>query len=341
MRARGVLAGALLGALLHASNAVPQPAEPAAAAAAVPATGRLVRLDPKFDALVPPGSIVERIGTGFGFAEGPLWLHDGTLAFSDVGANAILKLALDGSVTVFRRPSGYRGPARPLGSRIGSNGLTLDAEGRLLICEQGDRRISRLEPDGGLSVLADRFEGMRLNSPNDLVVKSDGSIYFTDPPVGLPKGRADPAKELPFSGVFRIADGKTDLLTRDLPAPNGLAFSPDERFLYVANSGPQRRWLKFPVKPDGTLGPGALFYDVSADPGKGVPDGMKVDRAGNLFATGPSGVYVLAPDGRLLGRIELPEEPSNVAWGNDGKNLYVTAQTSVYRILLNTSGKLP
>jgi gluconolactonase len=268
-------------------------------------------------------------------------LHDGTLAFSDVEANAILKLALDGTVTIFRRPSGYRGPARPPGSRIGSNGLALDAEGRLLICEQGDRRISRLEPDGGLTVVADRFEGKRLNSPNDLVVKSDGSIYFTDPPAGLPQGNADPAKELPFSGVFRIAEGKVQLLTRDLPAPNGIAFSPDEKFLYVANSGPQRRWLAFPVKADGTLGPFSVLYDATADPAKGVPDGMKVDRAGNVFATGPGGVFVLSSDGRLLGRIEVPEQPANVAWGNDGKILYLTAQTSIYRIQLNTSGKLP
>jgi gluconolactonase len=180
-----------------------------------------------------------------------------------------------------------------------------------------------------------------LNSPNDLVVKSDGSVYFTDPPVGLPQGNNDPAKELPYSGVFRARDGAVELLTRDLTAPNGLAFSPDEKFLYVANSGPQRRWLKFPVNANGTLGPSSVFFDVTGDPGKGVPDGLKVDRAGNVFATGPGGVWVFSPDGRALGRIELPELPANVAWGNDGKNLYIAAEKSIYRILLNTSGKLP
>ena len=191
-------------------------------------------------------------------------------------------------------------------------------------------------------MLADNYDGKRLNSPNDVVVKSDGAIYFTDPPYGLPGQNDDPAKEIPFSGVYRVKDGKVDLVSKDVPWPNGIGFSPDEKHLIVANSDPMRRvWMRFEVKPDGTLGPGSPFYTVPADGPGGIPDGLKLDVAGNLFGTGPGGVWIISPEGKALGRIEAPEVPANVAWGDDGKTLYMTARSSVYRIRLNTSGKQP
>jgi sugar lactone lactonase YvrE len=323
----------------------PPPAAPPQSAAPAPAPqgqSRIVRLDPALDALVPAGAVIERVATGFAFTEGPVWTRDGALLFSDIPANAIVRVTPAGETTVFRTPSGFDGTdARP-GSHVGSNGLTIDREGRLLIAEHGNRRVTRLEPDGRLTVIADRYDGRRLNSPNDIVVKSDGTIYFTDPPYGLPQQDKDPAKEIEWSGIYRVRDGRVELLSRDLSRPNGLAFSPDERYLYVANSEPARRiWMRYDVRSDGTLENGTVFLDLTADEGRGIPDGFKVDVRGNLYLTGPGGVIVVSPQGTVLGRIETPEGPANVGWGDDGRTLYITARTSVYRVRLNVGGPRP
>jgi gluconolactonase len=306
--------------------------------------GRVIRLDPRVDAVVPQGAAIERVATGFLFTEGPVWHPDGYLLFSDPNANQIYRWTPDGGVSVFRAKSGYAGVDIGEYGQPGSNGLTLDAEGRLTIDEHGRRRVVRVEKNGAVTVLADRYDGRRLNSPNDLVYKSDGTLYFTDPPFGLPKFFDDPRKELPHSGVYRVKDGRVQLLTTDLTGPNGLAFSPDERFLYVDDWDAARKVImRYPVHADGSLGTGAVFLDVTTtEPGEQAWDGLKVDRAGNVYAAGPGGVWILAPDGTHLGTIAAPETPANFAWGDaDGRTLYVTARTSVYRIRLNVPGIRP
>lgn len=305
-------------------------------------TEQIIRLSKAIDEIVPPDARIEEVATGFGFTEGPVWLHEGALLFSDIPKNQIMKWKAGDSATVFRAQSGYADPV-PAKAFYGSNGLTLDKQGRLTICEHGNRRITRIEKDGKVTVLADRFEGKRLNSPNDLVYKTDGSLYFTDPPFGLPKGFDDPAKELPFNGVYRVKDGKVQLLTKALTGPNGLVFSPDEKYLYVSNTGPtQKLWMRFAVKPDGSLGDSKVFYDVTANKDEGAPDGMKVDRQGNLYATGPGGVLIFSPAGGHLGTIRPPQLPANCNWGEtDGKTLYMTAGTAVYRIRLKVEGMRP
>jgi len=305
--------------------------------------GRIHRASPALDEILPPAAVIEKVAEGFGFTEGPVWLRDGSLLFSDIPNNTIYRWTPDGKVTIFRKPSGYDGTDAPPGAFIGSNGLTLDRQGRLVICEHGNRRVTRLEKDGKLTVLADRFEGKRLNSPNDAVFKSDGSLYFTDPPYGLVKQDDDPAKELPFSGIYRLAGGKLQLLSKDLTRPNGLAFSPDEKYLYVANSDARRKiWMRFEVRPDGTLGASKVFYDVTSESAPGLPDGLKVDRKGNVYATGPGGVWIFSPEGKHLGTIQPPEVPANCAWGDkDGRTLYMTARTGLYRIRLSIEGIRP
>ena len=305
--------------------------------------GRVVKFDAALDAIVPADAAVEKVAGGFGFVEGPVWTRDGALLFSDIPANAIMRWMPGGQAAIFRQPAGYTGTeTRAPGSHVGSNGLTIDREGRLLVAEHGDRRVSRVDANGQRTTLAERYDGKRLNSPNDVVVKSDGSIYFTDPPYGLPRQAQDPAKEIPFSGIYRIVNGKVELLAQDLAFPNGLGFSPDEKMLYVANSDPARRvWMRYDVKADGTLGAGMLFFDASAETARGIPDGLKVDSAGNLLGTGPGGVMIISPAGKLLGRIELPESPANVGFGDDGRTLYMTARSSVYRIRLVKGGKRP
>jgi gluconolactonase len=238
-------------------------------------------------------------------------------------------------VAVHRKPSGYDGTDYPDGQEVGSNGLTCDAQGRLTICEHGNRRVTRVEADGSLTVLASHWEGKRLNSPNDLVFKSDGALYFTDPPYGLLGQDQDPGKELGFNGIYRLSsDGRLDLLIDDLTRPNGLAFSPDEQFLYVANSDHERKiWMRYRVTDTGRLTDGSVFYDAASCQENGLPDGLKVDQAGHVLATGPGGVLVFTPDGNHLGTVPIPETPANVGWGDaDGKSLYVTANTSVYKL---------
>jgi len=211
------------------------------------------------------------------------------------------------------------------------------------VCQHGERRVIRIEPTGAITVLADRYQGKRLNSPNDLVYKKDGTLYFTDPPFGLPKFFDDPRKELPFSGVFRVRDGKVTLVAKDLTGPNGIAFSPDERFLYVTNWDEKKKVvMRYPVNADGTLGSGAVFFDMTSAPGEEALDGMKVDAEGHLFVSGPGGVWVISAEGKHLGTLTLPELPANMAWGDaDGRTLYLTARTSVYRLRLAVPGIRP
>ncbi len=298
------------------------------------------RLKPAMDAIVPRDAKIEKLAGGFRFTEGPIWVREGYLLFSNY-PGGIEKWTSDGKVTHF--PGSQDTGGAPVPVITHTNGMTLDRQGRLVICDQGGRRIVRLENNWKLTVLADRYEGKRFNSPNDLVYKSDGSLYFTDPPYGLPGQDQDPAKELPFSGIYRLADGKVELLYENLRRPNGLAFSPDENYLYVANSDAGRAiWVRFPVKSDGTLGEGALFYDVTGNSQEGLPDGMKVDQDGNVYGTGPGGIWVFSPQGEHLGTIRPPEIPANCNWGDeDGKTLYITARTGLYRIRLQVRGVRP
>ncbi len=306
-----------------------------------PILGKIVREDPRLDELLAPDARVEVIASGFEWAEGPLWdRRGGWLLFSDIPNNAILRWSETKGVDLYMKPAGYTG-ITPYGSEPGSNGLLLDAEGRLILMEHGDRRVARLEKNGGKVTLVDRFEGKRLNSPNDATLKSNGDLYFTDPPYGLPLKWDDPTRELAFCGVFRWSDGKVTLLEKGLTRPNGIGFSPDEKTLYVANSDPQRAvWTAFPVKEDGTLGAGRVFADVTSmvKDFPGLPDGLKVDRAGNLWATGPGGVHIYTPEGKRLGRIETGEATSNVAWGEDGSTLFITADMYVCRVRTKAKG---
>ena len=303
----------------------------------------IVRLDARFDKLVPRDAKLEKIADGFTWVEGPVWNRKGQyLLFSDIPKNSVFKWKEGEGVSLFLNPSGYTGSAPFEGQEPGSNGLTYDAAGRLVLCAHGDRRIARLEPDGRKITLADRYEGKRINSPNDLVFKSNGDLYFTDPPFGLPKAFDDSRKELPFQGVYRLStDGTVTLLIKDIKAPNGIAFSPDEKTLYVSDVDPKRAaWLAYDVKEDGTVTNGRVFFDATRwrkDPFFG-PDGMKIDRYGNLFGARPGGISVFAPDGTHLGSIETGAPTSNMAWGDDGSTLYVTGGSSIYRIQLSSKG---
>jgi gluconolactonase len=305
--------------------------------------GSIERLSPELDRIVPSGAHVEKLADGFLFTEGPVWHPDGYLLFSDPNANTIYRWSEPDGVSVYRTKSGYAGPDIGSYGQPGSNGLTLDAEGRLTIDEHGRRRVTRLERNGVVTVLADRYEGRRLNSPNDLVYRSDGALYFTDPPFGLPRFFDDPAKELPTSGVFRLKEGRLLRVADELTGPNGIAFSPDERFLYVSNWDPKRKVvLRYPLTDDGTLGAASVFLDLTALPGDEALDGLKVDRDGNVYVSAPDGVRILAPDGRHLGTIHVEERPANFAWGDaDGRTLYMTAHTGLYRIRLGIEGVRP
>jgi gluconolactonase len=303
----------------------------------------VVSLDPRFERLVPKGTTVERIASGFTWVEGPAWDRQGRrLLFTDIPNNVVYAWSEGQGVRVFLQPSGYSGAEPFPGPEPGANGLAFDRSGHLLLCQHGDRRIARQEPDGRLVTVADRFEGKRLNSPNDVFVAPNGDLFFTDPPFGLPKQFDDPGQELGFTGVYRVGrDGSLTLLSRDLTAPNGVALSPSGRTLYVSNADLRNPiWVAFDVAPDGSLRNQRVFHDGRAEVAEaaGVPDGMDIDRDGNLFAAGPGAVYVFAPDGTLLGRINFGIAVSNTAWGDDGSTLYITASTGVYRMKLRTRG---
>jgi gluconolactonase len=303
---------------------------------------RIVNLDPRFDRLVPQDAKAEKIADGFGWVEGPVWNQkEKYLLFSDVVNNSIFKWQGKG-VTLFLKPSGYTGKQPFTGREPGSNGLAYDSQGRLVLCQHGDRRVVRMEKNGKMTVLAGRYLGNRLNSPNDLVFGPDGGLYFTDPPFGLPRAFDDPGKELDFSGVYRLSeDGVLTLLTKELKAPNGIAFSPDGKTLYVSNADRAAPyWYAFPVNSAGTVGKGKIFADATSflGDGPGLPDGMKVDRNGNIFTAGPGGIHVFAPDGTRLGSLLTGSATGNCAWGMDGSTLFIASGTSVYRIKLATKG---
>lgn len=312
------------------------------------------RLDPSADRIIPQNAQLEKIATGFTWTEGPVWLN-GSLFFADIPANNIHRWFSDGGLTVFLQPSGYKGSDHFNGREPGSNGMTLDLDRRLTVAGHAQRDVYRfdsLNPNGSITILADTYKNKRLNSPNDLVYRADGSLYFTDPPYGLEtQNDSDPKKQLTINGVYRIPSANAQkagappdrnalqLLITDLPRPNGIAFSPDEKFLYVDNSEPRKIWMRYRVQPDGTLTEPHLLYDATSDKRPGAPDGMKVDQQGNIYSAGPGGVWIFSPEGKPLATISMPERVSNVAWGGaDRKTLYITASTSVYRVHLNIPG---
>lgn len=309
-----------------------------------PTIGEVVKLDPQLDELIDKDAKIEVLSSGFDWTEGPVWIgdaKDGYLLFSDIPKNSVMKWKEGVGASLFMKPSGYTGVVK-YGGEPGCNGLLLDQKGRLVSCEHGDRRVSVLTKDGGKRTLVDNYMGKRLNSPNDGVYKSNGDLYFTDPPYGLPNRYDDPRRELDFCGVYRLAkDGTLTLLTKEMTRPNGITFSPDEKTLYVAQSDPKAAiWKAFPINEDGTLEKGKVFYDATSSVGKlpGLPDGMKTDLKGNIFATGPGGCYVFTPSGELLGRISTGERTANCAWGGDGSTLYLTADTYLVRIQTKTKG---
>lgn len=305
-------------------------------------TVKVMSLDPRFDQLVPKDARLEKIADGFTWVEGPVWNKQGKyLLFSDIPANTVYQWKQDEGTKVYLKNSGYSGSTPFAGKEPGSNGLTFDANDQLVLCRHGDRQIGRLEHNGTIATVADRYDGYKINSPNDLVLKSNGDLYFTDPPFGLPGVFDDPNKA-PVQGVYRVAkDGTVTRLIADIKAPNGIAFSPDELILYVSDVDPKRpAWLAYDVNSDGTVANGRVFFDATRwrkDPFFG-PDGFKVDQQGNLFGARPGGLSVIAPDGTLLGTIETGQPTSNVAWGEDGSTLFITGGSSVYRLRLTTSG---
>jgi gluconolactonase len=310
-----------------------------------PTLGKVVKIDPALDALISPDAKIEILSSGYKWTEGPVWVKNGKyLLFSDVPANIIYRWQEgDRAAIPFLKPSGYTGLG-VYSDEPGSNGLIINQKGELVACEHGDRRVSALPLTvGGKRTLADNFQGKKFNSPNDVVQHSSGAYYFTDPPYGLMKKENDPSRETDLFGVYRIGtDGKVSIVVSDLQRPNGLAFSPDEKILYVAQSDPSRAVIMaYPVNADGSVGLGKVFYDATpaVNEGlKGLPDGLKIDKKGNIFSTGPGGVLVISPNGKLLGRIDTNEPTANCAWGNDGSTLYITSNMHLCRIKTLTTG---
>ncbi|MGG7661685.1 SMP-30/gluconolactonase/LRE family protein [Dyadobacter sp. BHUBP1] len=309
-----------------------------------PTMGKIVYEDPAFEKLLSKDAKIEVLASGFDWSEGPVWVKEGGyLLFSDVPRNKVYKWDEKEGLSVFLEPSGYTGRG-VYSDEPGSNGLIIDHKGRLVSCEHGDRRISAMPLNvGGKITLADNFEGKRFNSPNDIVQHSNGDYYFTDPPYGLMKKHEDPTREIPQFGVYRInKDGKVTMQVSDLSRPNGLAFSPDGKTLYVAQSDPEKSiWMAYPLDANGNAGKGKLIYDATPMGRRGMaglPDGLKIDKDGNLWSSGPGGMLIISPAGKLLGRIEMGELTSNCAWGNDGSTLYMTVDSYVCRIKTNTKG---
>lgn len=308
------------------------------------ALGKIERVDPAFDRLVDAGTQIELLAERkFQWAEGPVWDGPkGRLLFSDIPRNTIWEWSATGGLKQFLQPSGYTGAEPFTGREPGSNGLTFNKAGELMLCQHGDRRVAKLTGDKFVTVV-DRYQGKRLNSPNDLVVKSNGDVYFTDPPYGLPKGAEDPAKELDFQGVYRLSSrGELTLLTRELSRPNGIALSPDERTLYVANSDPRKPIvMAYPLEDDGTIGAGKVFWDATQgvqEKKPGLPDGLKISRDGTVWATGPGGVLVFSSAGKHLGTLATGVATANVAFGDDGSTLYITADKNLARVRTKVKG---
>jgi gluconolactonase len=330
-----------------------------AAEGPTPVAVKVERADSGLDNIVPAQPAFQKVATGPGFSwtEGPVWIPAGYLLFAEIPSNSIRKWTPGGGVSIFMKPSGWKEAQPYTGTEPGSNGMTLDSRGRLTVAGHAQRDVWRLEhvdPKSQVTVLADTYEGKRLNSPNDLAYKSDGTLYFTDPPYGLPQLEQDPTKELKFAGVYRVLGAeakkpgsppdhsKLQLLVKDLPRPNGIAFSPDEKYLYVDNSEPKKIWMRYTVKADGTLTDGKLLYDDTGDPRPGNPDGMKVDQKGNIYSAGPGGVWIFSPEGKHLGTLDIPERVGNVGWGGaDHKTLYIAASSSIYRVTLKVPGIPP
>ena len=303
--------------------------------------GSVLRVNPEINTIVPENYTIEKLHGGFQFTEGPVWIDKdgGYLLFSDIPANAIYKWTPDGKVNNFLKPVFEEDYEE--GRFVGSNGLLLDPDGNLVLCEHGGRRVSQISKDGSRRTVVDQYEGKRLNSPNDAVFHSDGSLYFTDPPYGFVQQDDDPAKELAFNGIFRFTrDGKLTLLNSDQTRPNGIGLSPNEKTLYVANSDPAKKlWMSYTVNDDGTLGKGVVFFDVSSSTAPGLPDGLTLDSQGNIYATGPGGVWIFSPESKHLGTIQPEEVPANVTFGGaEGMTLYMTARTGLYRIRLDAKG---
>lgn len=313
----------------------------------------VVRHDPAINKIVGPNPKVFKLAEGFKFTEGPVWTKDG-LFFSDPNANTIYRYSTDGKLSVFKTPSGYSGADIAEYRQPGSNGITLDPQGNIVFNQHGNRRIVRIEKDGSETVIVDRFEGKRLNSPNDLVYRSDGTLFFTDPNFGLPKFGDDKRKELPHTGVYSlrsvppavaggVSENKLQLLTTEFTGPNGIALSPDEKYLYVGNWDDNKKTVyRYEVNSDGTIKNGKLFFDFTSIKGEDAIDGVKVDVAGNVYVSGPGGLHIVSPDGIHLGTIVTPQHVHNMAWGDeDGKTLYLAARTGLYRMRLNIEGVRP
>jgi gluconolactonase len=302
----------------------------------------VVSNSPEFDKIVGPNPKIWKLAEGFKFTEGPVWTGDGLL-FSDPNANTIYKYSTSGELSVFKSPSGYAGADIAEYRQPGSNGLTLDKDSNLVVNQHGNRRIVRIEKNGGETVLADGFEGKRLNSPNDLVFRSDGTLFFSDPPFGLPRVFDDQRKELNFSGVYSIYKGKLQLLTKEFTGPNGIALSPDEKYLYVGNWDEKKKTVyRYEVNGNGTIKNARLFFDFTDFKGEDAIDGVKVDVEGNVYVSAPGGLQVLSKDGKHLGTIRAPQHIHNLAWGDaDGKTLYLTARAGLYKMRLNVEGVRP
>jgi len=351
----GLFAPATIALLSLLLAVPPTPAQSAAPARITSTPLEVDRLDPAVSRIIPTNAKLERVATGFTWVEGPVWVN-GSLFFADIPSNTIRRWTPGKGVSIFLQPSGYQGTAPYGGREPGSNGMTLDSLGRLTVAGHAQRDVYRFEslnPEARQTVLADRYQSLRLNSPNDLVYRSDGSVYFTDPPYGLRKQNdSDPEKDLQVNGVYRIpraveqkpgappARNDLQLLITDLPRPNGIAFSPGEKFLYVDSIEPKKIWMRYRVLPDGTLADPTLLYDAIADPRPGGPDGMKVDVQGNIYSAGPGGVVILSPEGKRLATLLIPERVANVAWGGpDRRTLYICASSSVYRVKLLIAGE--
>ncbi|WP_448664198.1 SMP-30/gluconolactonase/LRE family protein [Sphingomonas sp. CJ20] len=319
----------------------------AGVAAAVPALAQtgaarpteIARLDPGLDAVIAPGTVIERVATGFKFVEGPMW-REGRLWFSDLSDDKVYALSPDGKTEVLIAHAGGLDPF-PEGSYLGSNAMATDKDGSVLLVQQGGRKIVRLDAQLRPQPFITAYQGKAINSPNDLVFAPDGALWFTDPPFGLPKMDADPGKQLPYNAVWRYANGTLTPVITDLTLPNGIAFSPDGKTLYVSNFGSQMYVKAWDVAKDGTVSNGRMLIEYPKPSGPGGPDGMKVDSAGNIWTTGPGGIRIITPAGKVLGQIRLPETAANLAFAEDGRTVYITASKSVYRLHTRIAGQMP